>query len=106
MTVTLINASGRLKVFVLPHETYCKARGRCACTVMPGREGRRIASSLSLAASARLEELDEAVLTIPEVERAARSGDLRVERKAPEPTRPIPSDASARRSGKKMRGDV
>lgn len=105
MTVTLTNASGRLKVFVLAHETYCKARGRCACTVTPGRDGRRIASSLTLAAGAR-EELDEAVLAVPEVERAARAGELRAERKAPEPTRPIPSEAGTRRSGKRARGDA
>lgn len=106
MTVTLINTSGRLKAFTLAHETYCTARGRCACTVTPGHDGRRIASSITLAASTRLEELDEAVLAIPDVERAARSGDLRVERKVPEPTRPMPIDASPRRAGKKMRGDA
>ncbi len=31
MTITLINAAWRMKILNLPYETYCAARGSCAC---------------------------------------------------------------------------
>lgn len=86
MSVTLTNTSGRMKTFVLAHETYCSARGECACTVTPGRNARRVASSLTLATGARVTDFDDAVVRVPEVARAARAGELRVEREAP----PVP----------------
>ncbi|MFH0901098.1 MAG: hypothetical protein V2A73_10750, partial [Pseudomonadota bacterium] len=61
----------------------------CACTIqqdLNARATRRVASSLTLAANARLEGLDEAVLAVPEIERALRAGDLRVERKKADST--------------------
>ncbi len=106
MTITLTNSSGRLKTFTLPHESYCKARGRCACAMTPGRDARRVPSSLTLAADARLEGVDEAVLAVPEVERALRAGELCVERKPPPPTRPVSPDPNNRRAGKRTRGDA
>ena len=106
MTITLTNTSGRLKTFTLPHESYCKARGRCSCTKTSGRDARRVPSSLTLAADARLEGLDEGVLSVPEIERALRAGDLRVERKPPPPVRPATTDPNIRRAGKRTRGDA
>ena len=105
MTVILTNTSGRLKTFTLPHESYCTTRGRCACAISPGREPRRIPSSLTLAADARLEGLDEGVLSVPEIERALRAGELRVERK-PSPVRPVNTDPNNRRAGRRTRGDA
>jgi len=106
MTVSLINTSGRLKTFTLPHESYCKARGRCSCTQTSGRDARRVPSSVTLAADARIEGLDEGVLAVPDIERALRAGDLRVERKPPPPSKPAPIDTNNRRAGKRTRGDA
>ncbi len=106
MTVMLTNTSGRLKTFTLPHESFCAARGRCACAMTPGRDPRRVPSSLTLAAEARLEGVDEAVLAVPEVGRAVRAGELRVERKPPAPQRPVNPDPNNRRAGKRTRGDA
>jgi len=105
MTVTLTNTSGRLKTFTLPHESFCAARGRCACAMTPGRDPRRVPSSLTLAAEARLEGVDEAVLAVPEVDRALRAGALRVARKPP-PVRSVNTDPNNRRAGKRTRGDA
>lgn len=105
MTITLTNTSGRLKTFTLSHESYCKARGRCSCTKTSGRDARRVPSSLTLAADVRLEGLDEGVLSVPEIERALRAGELRVERKPP-PVRPANTDPNNRRAGKRTRGDA
>jgi len=106
MNIILTNMSGRLKVFTLPHERYCKARGRCACTMTPGRDARRLALSMTLAAGTRLEGLDEAVLSVLDIERALRAGDLRLERKAPAPARTSPAEPNPRRTGRKSRGDA
>jgi hypothetical protein len=106
MTLILTNTSGRLKAFTLSHESYCAARGRCACATTPGRDARRVPSSLTLAAGARLEGVDEAVLAVPEVARALRAGELRVERTPPPPARPLAPDSNNRRAGKRTRGDA
>lgn len=90
MTVSLTNTSGRCQVFVLAHETYCRARGACACDVGEGRGARRTATSLTLASGVTSPELDDAVLAVPEVVRAARRGELTVKRHVEEPPRPAP----------------
>jgi hypothetical protein len=77
VTVTLTNLKPRLRAFVLPHESYCAALGRCACVLLPGRAARRVPSSITLAASAAVEGLAEAVLSVPEIARAVRGGELR-----------------------------
>ena len=86
MTVSLTNTSGRCQVFVLAHETYCKALGGCACTQEPGRGGRRVASSLTLAAGVTVPRQPEAVLSVPVVVRAVRRGELAVQRHFEPPT--------------------
>ena len=103
MTVTLINTSGRIKCVTLPHEIYCKALGRCVCTMTPGRNARRIPTSLTLAAGARLELVDEAVLAVPEIANAVRAGEMRVER-TPIVATTAHGSTSKRQSGKKARG--
>lgn len=85
MTVTLINASRRMKVVNLPHDVYCAALGRCACVEI-GR-GRRVASSLTLPAGSATGGLDEAVLRVPDIARDVRAGELRVRREASPPAR-------------------
>lgn len=89
MTVSLTNTSGRCLVFVLAHETYCQALGECRCEVEQGRRARRTAKSFTLASGVTSPALDDAVLTIPEVVRAVKRGDLSVKRHVPE--RPSPA---------------
>lgn len=94
MTVSLTNTSGRCLVFVLGHETYCRARGTCACDVGAGRGARRTPTSLTLASGVTSFELDDAVLAVPEVVRAARWGELSVKRSVAEPPRPSAAPVS------------
>ena len=88
MTVSLTNTSNRCQVFVLAHETYCKALGECACDVEPGRAPRRTPRSLTLATGVTSSALDDAVLVVPDVVRAVRRGELAVKRHVAEPARP------------------
>jgi len=85
VTVSLTNTSGRCLVFVLAHETYCKALGECRCDIEPGRRARRTARSLTLATDVTSPALDDAVLTIPDVVRAVKRGDVSVKRHVPDP---------------------
>ena len=102
MTITLINTTRRMKVINLPHDIYCAAAGKCACTPASGRAGRRIASSLTLPAGTATSGIDEAVLLVPEVARDVRAGDLRVRREVPAPKNNTnPSRKAPRRSGRK-----
>ncbi len=78
MKITLTNRSGRCLVFVLPHASYCAKAARCACRREPGREPRRIAGSLTIAANMTSPPLDRAVLLLPEVARARDRGALEV----------------------------
>ena len=98
MTITLINATRRMKILNLPHETYCAALGACACVEVGGR---RLASSLTLAAGTSTPDLDDAVLWLPDVARDIRAGELRVRREAP-PQKPTNrSRKASRRTGRK-----
>ncbi|TQF10409.1 hypothetical protein FJV41_39605 [Myxococcus llanfairpwllgwyngyllgogerychwyrndrobwllllantysiliogogogochensis] len=93
MSVTLTNALGRLVTFLLPHESYCVARGECACGVQPGRGGRRLPSSLTLATGVSMEDVPEATLCVPAVAAAIRRGEVALKRQAP--TAPPSSPPSA-----------
>lgn len=115
MTISLTNIANRCFVFVLAHETYCKALGDCACIVEQGRALRRIPRSITLASGVMRAELHEAVLALPEVVRALRRGELTVKLPVAEPSvsAPMPKfamkAASASRSteaarAKKKRG--
>jgi len=106
MTIALINTTSRLKTYTLPHESYCKARGRCACAITQRRSTRRVPSSLTLAAEARLEGLDEAVLVVPEILRALRAGELRLERKPNPAAVPAKADLNSHRVDPGIRGDT
>ena len=98
MTITLINATRRMTVINLIHDIYCEALGTCVCTVF---KGKRHARAVTIPAGESVADLDEAVLTIPEVIRAVRAGDLRVRRHAP-PSKPkTNSRKPTRRSGRK-----
>lgn len=88
MTVSLTNTSGRCQVFVLAHETYCQALRECRCAREPGRAARRIPGSLTLAAGATTNPQEDAVLAIPEVDRALRRGELTVRQHRAAPARP------------------
>ena len=80
MSVTLINKSGRMKIFTLPHVEFCKAKRRCACLPVPGDVTRRIASSLTIPADGQVEDLPQAVLAVAKIAQAVRAGDLLVKR--------------------------
>lgn len=111
MTVSLKNKSGRLQVFVLAHGTYCAARSECGCELVPGRSGRRVARSLSLANGVTLEGLDDAVLVVPDVRRAVQRGELVAERAPSAPQQPerVPASTVAEpvslSQSKKKRGN-
>lgn len=79
MTVSLTNTSRRCLVFVLAHDEFCVANGRCRC--VPGT--RPVPTSLTVAAGVTVDGLDEAVLAIPAVIRAIRDGALAANRGAP-----------------------
>lgn len=93
MTVTLINATRRMKVINLPHATYCAAVGTCACDPFP--------AVLTLAAGESASGLDGAVLRVANIAREVRSGDLRVRRETPLPKTSSRSRSTRRRSGRK-----
>ena len=64
--------------FVLEHEPYCVALGRCACTEVLGRSPRRLPRALTLPAGLPVMNLPEAVLALPVVARAVRAGQVAV----------------------------
>ena len=81
--VSLKNRSGRMQIFVLAHESYCAARGECACSQPTARGARRVPRSLTLAAGATSPEVPDAVLAVPAVGQAVRRGELIVQRPIP-----------------------
>ena len=82
MSITLINASRRIAIINLAHDTYCKSLGSCVCSVQGPR---RHARAVTIPAGESVADLDEAVLTLPDVIRAIRAGELRVRRQPPPP---------------------
>ncbi len=82
MTITLINTSRRLTVISLRHDIYCKALGTCVCSET---KGKRHARAVTIPAGESVSDFEEAVLTLPDVIRAVRAGELRVRRQAPPP---------------------
>jgi hypothetical protein len=79
VSISLTNASRRCLVFVLVHDVFCVADGRCRCA--PGI--RPVPASLTLATGVTVDGLADAVLTVPEVIRAIRDGALAANRGAP-----------------------
>ena len=75
MTVTLINKTNRMKVIPLPHNTYCAALGKCACVTLPGMK-KKVASSLTIPAGEVIRDIPDAVLTVDQVIRMVRQGEL------------------------------
>lgn len=107
MSVTLTNAKGRLLTFLLSHEAYCMACGECACSMQPGRGGRRLPASLTLASGVTLTNLPEAVLHVAGVAAAIRSGEVALKRQAPTATPSSPPSVApeaAARASRKRRG--
>ena len=78
MSISLTNTSRRCLVFVLAHDVFCVANGRCRCA--PG--ARTVPTSLTIAAGVTIDGLDEAVLVVPAVIRAIRDGALAANRGA------------------------
>ena len=99
MTITLINATRRMKVINLPHASYCEALGSCACTAEG--DSKRMAASLTLPAGSRMTGIHEAVLQLPDVARDIRAGELRVRREVPPPQPKSRPRKAPRRTGRK-----
>ena len=93
MPITLENRGRQMQVFNLPHELYCEKAGRCGCAnetvttwvedVATGERSprstiKRIPASLTLLAREKHPGLAEAVLEVPEVQRAIELGTVRV----------------------------
>jgi hypothetical protein len=93
MPITLENRGRQMQVFNLPHELYCEKSGRCGCAqeivntwVEDATTGerslrstvKRIPASLTLLAREKHPGLAEAVLELPEVQRAIELGTVRV----------------------------
>jgi len=98
--ITLMNTARRMKVYNLPHHTYCKALGRCACTPLPGRDGRKVCASITLPAGGVLESLPEAVLEVADVLRDLCAGLLRAH-SIPASPRKKTTTRKAKSSGRK-----
>ena len=75
--LTLINTTRRMKIYNLPHDTYCKALGRCACTRLSGRGGRLVCASITLPAGGFVNDLPKAVFEVAEIQRDLNSGLIR-----------------------------
>jgi len=99
--VTLINNTRRMKVYNLPHDTYCKALGHCECDVIPGREGRRICKSLTLPAGGFQKELPDAVLQLEEILRDISTGAIKAHRIAEPEKKSTPTRKTKSGSGRK-----
>lgn len=99
MTITLINATRRMKVINLPHASYCEALGTCACVASGG--SKPTAASLTLPAGSRTTGLPEAVLQLPDVAHDIRAGELRVRRDVPALQPKSRSRKASRRTGRK-----
>jgi hypothetical protein len=93
MPITLENRGRQMQVFNLPHELYCEKSGRCGCAqeivntwVEDATTGertlrstvKRIPASLTLLAREKHPALAEAVLDVPEIQRAIELGTVRV----------------------------
>ena len=98
MSITLINANRRIAVINLAHDTYCKSLGSCVCLVQGAK---RHARAVTIPAGESVADLHEAVLTLPDVIRAIRAGELRVRRQPPPPKPKTNSRKPMRRSGRK-----
>ena len=72
----LTNVSDGRKTFVLPHDTYCLTRGRCACVVcLPLGKRRPLVLALE---EGQERTVSRAVLSVPEIAAAVRRGRLRI----------------------------
>jgi len=100
MSVTLTNRTRRMMVLNLPHESYCEALGRCACTPHPLKEDATVATSLTIPAGQAVADQPEAVLSAPDVEQAVQAGELAVEQSKSPASEPAPAAP-----GKKPRTD-
>lgn len=96
--VTLLGKERRMQTFNLPHEVYCEASGKCACSETavitsvvsevdnerhPVQTQKRICSSFSIRFGERLQigdgcKVHEAALKCPEVESALRAKPARL----------------------------
>jgi len=80
----LTNTTHKVRVYNLPHDSYCRALRACACRRAPAQRiaGRRPAGGRLCCASLTLQpgvqvEVNAAVLAVPEINRAVRAGALR-----------------------------
>jgi hypothetical protein len=124
MSIVIKNMERRMRVINLPHETFCKAAGKCSCTretvttvVHDSKTGerspvsrvKRIPASLTILGLEAREGLPDAVLEVPEVKRALRAGRLRIVEQRSESRKVLQADdqsstASLAKTRKRKRG--
>ena len=78
--ISLTNKTKRIKTYVLPHELYCKALGRCVCTTYIGGTKPRTSSSITIVSGTTVSGLPQEVLQLPKIAQAIKQGELRVQR--------------------------
>jgi hypothetical protein len=71
----LANTTDGRKAFVLPHDVYCAALGRCVC--VPALPLGRVRATVLVLEEGERRVVPRAVLSVPEVARAVRRGRLR-----------------------------
>lgn len=103
MSITLINTTKRMKVYNLPHESFCKALGGCKCTILAGRDNKRLCSSISIPAGAFIENMPDAIMEIAEVIRDLKSGNLRAHRVATPAAATITNNRKANNGNKRKK---
>jgi len=115
--VILRDVANKPHTFNLPHESYCKAMGKCSCRIEhhprmreDRRAGRRwvvkerlrICDSIHLSPRSRTVPLNPAVLECPEVKAAIGNHEVRVEEYVP-PKPELPAEENKRKPRKKKR---
>ena len=76
--ISLTNTTNRMKVFNLPHDVYCEARGKCSCVSLLKGSKKLLSSSLTIPAGETLKRLPGALLAVKEIARDIGRGELRV----------------------------
>ena len=75
MTITLMNNTHRMRVFILKHEELCECIGECRCVIFEVTK-KRYASVLSIPSRAWVEGLPKEILEVAQIKAALAVGDL------------------------------
>ena len=75
MTVTLINNTNRMRVFILKHEQYCERIGECRC-VLYKAINKKYAAVISIPSRSKMEGLPDEILEVDRINQAIGEGIL------------------------------